>query len=141
MGHRRERKLGDGLGEILDGDVLRVALGDGKTSQQPVRITDGSFSDLALCKPGFRREVGGNIGDVLVRDGARRDREEQYALRDAEQAAAYKNTSEVWWNNPPTGQGTHDLPPEPQEGGVCTINGYPGRWERVNQPATFRAGY
>ena len=135
---KRIRTIGDGLGEILDGDVLRVGMADSKTSRQPLRMTDGTDDLLALHRPGFRIERGGNIGDVLVRDGARRDRAEQYALYDAEQENAYKNTSPSWSSNPPTGQGEHGVPgvediPEGQE---CTINGWPGTWQRVSGTMT-----
>ena len=92
----RIRKIGDGLGEILDGDVLRVGMADSKTSSVPLRMTDGTNDAYALHRPGFRIERGGNIGDVLVRDGGRRDREEQYRLRDEEMANAYKNVSPSW---------------------------------------------
>ena len=144
MRRRRIRTLGDGLGEILDGDVLRVAMTDGKPNQHPrSRITDDSGSEWGLHRPGFRVEFGGNVGDVLVRDGAMADRAEQNALYISDKKSELRRAPAAWWNNDDvgiTGQGAHDLPSEPKEGVSCTINGQAGVWRRVKAPATFRSG-
>ena len=65
MNKRRERKIGDGLGEFRDGDCLRIGMLDSKLphhlqqvlhdyTKQAVKISDGSGSRLSLSKPGFR---------------------------------------------------------------------------------------
>jgi hypothetical protein len=53
-----------------------------RDSTGPVRIVDQYGSPLGLNKPGWRREVGGNQGDALVRDGQQREIDAAYAAYD-----------------------------------------------------------
>jgi hypothetical protein len=150
MKQRRLRKLGDGLGPIQDGDVLRCSLGDSKMPphlEKTLRsyvdratrmaISDGSdqFDPFALNKPGYRtyRDARARADYNETRELNRAD-----ALTDADNDFA--NTSPSWASTPPTGQVSHDLPKGPREGQSCTLNGYPGVYKRVQAPATFRPG-
>jgi hypothetical protein len=55
----------------------------------PLRIVDQYGTPLGLNKPGWRREVGGNQGDALVRDGQQAEIERAYAAYDARVSRAY----------------------------------------------------
>ena len=132
---------------LKDGRVLRVrqTMMDAAPDQRLTKVlrdyrqqvTDGLTNDsLVLYKPGFRafRTTNDAVRDELE------DRElDRLGYLDGKDEEL--RTSEAWFANPPVGQGSHDLPSEPEEGVACTINGYPGVWRRTKAKATFRPGY
>ena len=141
---RRIRKIGDQLGPIEDGDVLRVGMADSKNPMQRMlndyveratrmAISDGTGNPFALNRPGYRTYT-----DAGMRADRAEDRELNRldALTDADND--FKNTSPSWSGSPPTGQGAHDVPGVKQikPGTSCTINGWPGAWQWVSGTMT-----
>jgi len=145
MGKRRIRKIGDGLGEILDGDVLRVGMADSKNPvhkvmrdytretmrDQTMRVTDGGSTGDPLWahKPGWRTYHDAGMRQHVAEDRAL-DRADYLTDKDTD----FANTSPAWGSTPPTGFGSRDVPgiEDIPEGTSCTINGWPGKWKRVN---------
>ena len=134
---RRIRKIGDQLGPIEDGDVLRVGMADSKNPMQRMlndyvdratcmAIGDGTGDPFALNRPGFR-----TYNDARMRVDCADDR---YLDRDDYLTDA-DNTSPSWSGSPPTGQGAHDVPGVKQIK-PCTINGWPGTWQWVDGTMT-----
>ena len=129
---KRERRIGDNLGEFLSGDVLRVGMANSKLSyrmqetlhdyvRQPVHVSDGSGSRLSLSRPGWR------LTTALDRRAALSEEKEldRLAYLDAKDAE-FRNTSPGWSNNPPTGAGANSFRGGEEvvpEGTACTVRG------------------
>jgi hypothetical protein len=141
---RRERKIGDGLGPILDGDILRCGMADSKNPMQRIlndyvdratrmAISDGTGNPFALNRPGYRTYTDAGMRAERAED---RELNRLDALTDAD--TDFKNTSPSWSGSPPTGQGAHDVPGVKQikPGTSCTINGWPGTWQWVDGTMT-----
>ena len=141
---RRIRKIGDELGPIEDGDVLRVGMADSKNPMQRMlndyvdratrmAISDGTGNPFALNRPGYRTYTDARMLANLAEE---RELNRADALTDAD--TDFKNTSPSWAANPPTGQGAHDVPGVKQikPGTSCTINGWPGTWQWVDGTMT-----
>ena len=82
---------------------------------KPQRVRGFNDSNLSLHQPGMRLGVGPDAGEqaFMVRD--------KMACYDA-----YDQQVRSAWQNPPTGQGSHNLRWPPPEGSLCTINGRRG---------------
>jgi hypothetical protein len=128
---------------LRDGKVLRVrttlmdsasnltqAIMRDYSTKARTHVSDGGSGDpLWAHKPGYRTYT-----DAKTRATLSEERAFDRAAYLEDQDNTFRNTSPSWSGNPPTGQGTHnmrgveDIP----EGTACTINGCPGKWQRVN---------
>ena len=103
---RRIRKIGDQLGPIEDGDVLRVGMADSKNPMQRMlndyvdratrmAISDGTGNPFALNRPGYRTYTDARCSPTVAEE---RKLNRADALTDAD--TDFKNTSPSWAAKP-----------------------------------------